>query len=264
MLVSTVTPMTSGGGTPVAAAASAAARAAACIIAGPPDACTLIIQAPVRTAASTACATVFGMSWNLRSRNTRAPESTRRRTRSGPAIVNSRLPTFRPPATPPTCSAMASARSAPSTSRATRSGLPGLVRIDAYRLLDSREPVACHPRGEPGQDLLHHSWSFVNQRGIDLDQRGPRSDPLVGIGRGEDPADADDGYWFSEVAEKQSTRRRCRGLVRSAAQSSGLFRRRAASQVRSRDSGIRGDEPRGAALDGCIRRADELVVGRVG
>ena len=39
----------------------------------PPDAWTLIIQAPVCTADSTACATVLGISWNLRSRNTRAP-----------------------------------------------------------------------------------------------------------------------------------------------------------------------------------------------
>ena len=44
------------------AAVSAAARAAACIIGTPPDACTLSIQTPVDTAASTACATVFGMS----------------------------------------------------------------------------------------------------------------------------------------------------------------------------------------------------------
>src|SRR5688572_10384477 len=193
MLVSTVTPMTSGGGTPVAAAASAAARVAACIIAGPPDACTLIIQAPVRTAASTACATVFGMSWNLRSRNTRAPESTRRRTSSGPAIVNSRLPTFSPPASPRTCLAMASARSAPSTSSATRSRLPALVDIDAYRLLDSRNPIVRHPCREPRQDLLNHSRSLVNERGIDLDQRGSRSNSLVGIGRGEDAADTHDG-----------------------------------------------------------------------
>ena len=38
------------------------ARAAACIIGTPPEACTLSIQTPVEAAASTACATVFGMS----------------------------------------------------------------------------------------------------------------------------------------------------------------------------------------------------------
>jgi hypothetical protein len=62
MLVSTVTAMTTGFSVPSRAAASAAACAAACIIGAPPEACTLIIQAPVRTAASTACATVLGMS----------------------------------------------------------------------------------------------------------------------------------------------------------------------------------------------------------
>ena len=58
---------------PAEPAVSAAARAAACIIGTPPEACTLIIQAPVARAASTACATVFGMSWNFRSRKTRVP-----------------------------------------------------------------------------------------------------------------------------------------------------------------------------------------------
>ena len=61
MLVSTVTPMTSGAARPAPAPPlSAPARAAACIIGTPPDACTLSIQTPVSTAASTACATVFG------------------------------------------------------------------------------------------------------------------------------------------------------------------------------------------------------------
>ena len=62
MLVNTVTPIINGAGRPSFADDSRAARAAACIIALPPDACTLIIQAPVATAASTACSTVFGMS----------------------------------------------------------------------------------------------------------------------------------------------------------------------------------------------------------
>ena len=50
MLVSTVTPMTSGRGRPSRSAASAAAVAAACIIGTPPDAWTFIIQAPVARA----------------------------------------------------------------------------------------------------------------------------------------------------------------------------------------------------------------------
>ena len=44
---------------------------AARIIALPPDACTSTIQTPSRVAAAIAPATVFGMSWNFRSRNTR-------------------------------------------------------------------------------------------------------------------------------------------------------------------------------------------------
>jgi hypothetical protein len=62
MLVSTVTAISSGAGRPSRCAASRPAAAAACIIAVPPDACTLIIHAPLCTADSIACATVFGMS----------------------------------------------------------------------------------------------------------------------------------------------------------------------------------------------------------
>ena len=62
MLVSTVTPMTSGFGRPIAAALVAAASAAALIITLPPQACTFTIQAPVATADCTAPATVLGMS----------------------------------------------------------------------------------------------------------------------------------------------------------------------------------------------------------
>ena len=60
-------------GRPLRAAASAAASRAACIIFRPPEACTLTIHTPSDVAAATAPATVFGMSWNFRSRNTRSP-----------------------------------------------------------------------------------------------------------------------------------------------------------------------------------------------
>ena len=72
-LVSTVTAISSGGGRPCAAAASSTASRAAAIIARPPSACTFSIHTPSRVAAVQACATVFGMSWNLRSRNTPKP-----------------------------------------------------------------------------------------------------------------------------------------------------------------------------------------------
>src|SRR5688572_7655612 len=191
------------------------------------------------------------MSWNLRSRNTRAPESTSRRTRSGPAIVNSRLPTFSPPATPRTCSAMARARSAVSTSSATSSGLPELMGIDAYRFLDSREPVARHPRGEACQNLLNHSWSFVNERGIDLNERGSRSDSLVGVVRGENSADADDWNPFLKVAVERSAYGVRRRFQRRAAQPSALHRRTPGKR-RTRHGGIRGNDTRCTTLYGCV------------
>ena len=92
MLVSTVTPITSGRGRPSAAAAWVAASAAAVIMALPPEACTFTIQAPVATADLTAPATVFGMSWNFRSRNTRSPRLVSSCTMAGPAAVNNCLP----------------------------------------------------------------------------------------------------------------------------------------------------------------------------
>src|SRR5678815_1300763 len=203
MLVSTVTAITSGTGRPAAAAPSAAARAAACIIALPPDAWTLIIQAPVLTAASTACATVLGMSWNFRSRKTREPDSTSRRTRSGPAVVKRRLPIFSPPATPRTCSATANARSAFSTSSATRSrSPPRLVDIGADRVLDTREPVPRQPHREACEQSMNHVWSLIHQRRVDLDERGARSDALIRIVSGKDAAYADDRYPPAKVAKQ--------------------------------------------------------------
>ena len=92
MLVSTVTPITSGRAVPSRSAEARAASAAARIMADPPDACTFTIHAPVATAEPMAPATVFGMSWNLRSRNTRSPRAVSARTTSGPSAVKSCLP----------------------------------------------------------------------------------------------------------------------------------------------------------------------------
>ena len=72
-LVSTVMAMTSGGGTPALAALAWAASRAAFIMATPPLAWTSNIQAPSLAASAAAPATVFGMSWYFRSRNTRWP-----------------------------------------------------------------------------------------------------------------------------------------------------------------------------------------------
>ena len=55
--------------------ADCAAATAALSISGPPSACTVIIATPRSVAARTAFATVFGMSWNFRSRKTSPPRS---------------------------------------------------------------------------------------------------------------------------------------------------------------------------------------------
>ncbi len=83
-LVSIVTAMTSGAGRESFAASLSAASRAAFIIAWPPSAWTLTIQTPSRVAAAMAPATVFGMSWNFRSRKTRSPRATRLSTIDGP------------------------------------------------------------------------------------------------------------------------------------------------------------------------------------
>ena len=79
-------------GTRFASAVRSAASRAARIIFSPPPAWTFIIHTPRSHADVTAPATVFGMSWNLRSRKTRSPFLTRLRTTSGPAAVNNWLP----------------------------------------------------------------------------------------------------------------------------------------------------------------------------
>ena len=71
-----------------APAASSAAPRAASSMARPPDACTVSRRTPRAAARRTAPGTVVGMSWNLRSRKTSRPESSRSaRTIVGPAAV---------------------------------------------------------------------------------------------------------------------------------------------------------------------------------
>ena len=84
-LVSTVTAISSGfGAPPLRRGARRPRRAPPRASRAPPAACTFSIQTPSRVAAAQACATVFGMSWNLRSRKTRKPRATIQRTGSGP------------------------------------------------------------------------------------------------------------------------------------------------------------------------------------
>src|SRR5262244_353001 len=111
--------MTRGRGTPRAFAASAAPRAAAVIMAPPPEAWTLNMKAPSRTASRAAPSTVFGMSWNLRSRKTSPPRLRTASTAEGPAEVKSCEPILKRVTWPARVSTRPMARSTESTSRAT-------------------------------------------------------------------------------------------------------------------------------------------------
>ena len=96
-----------------------AASAAASIMARPPAAWMVSSETPSPAAAATAPATVLGMSWNLRSRNTRWPSATSSRTTAGPPAVKSWLPTLNIPTSPARRPASARAAPASGTSSAT-------------------------------------------------------------------------------------------------------------------------------------------------
>src|SRR6267142_1909926 len=138
-LVSTVTPITSGRGTAKSFDALAAASVAARSIAAPPEAWTLRTKTPRRVASRTAPATVFGMSWYLRSRKTRKPRLSARSTATGPAAVKSWLPILQPVTSPARRSSSASASSSRSTSSATRrrsrGSAIGVVLLQAAHLV---------------------------------------------------------------------------------------------------------------------------------
>ena len=142
MLVSTVTPMTRGRGRPSVSAVVAAASAAARIIFEPPEQCTFTIHAPVATADDTAPATVFGMSWNFRSRNTCSPSAVISRTIDGPTAVKSCLPILKPPTSPRSVVARVRALSAESTSRATRIGFMRVLSPETWCRARPRCPRA--------------------------------------------------------------------------------------------------------------------------
>src|SRR5215467_56325 len=132
-LVSTVTARTSGRATPSVCAASAAPWAAACIMARPPEAWTLNMKTPSRTASRAAPPTVLGMSWNFRSRNTSPPRLRTASTAEGPRAVKSCEPILKRVTWPARASTSPTARSMESTSRATMSrslGSRGIVVLE--------------------------------------------------------------------------------------------------------------------------------------
>src|ERR1700693_3319434 len=83
--------------TPGGAAAPRGGRPSLCPA---PKARTLSIAAPERAAAATARSTVAGMSWNFRSRKTRAPSAATSPTSLGPSEVNASRPILNQPTRP--------------------------------------------------------------------------------------------------------------------------------------------------------------------
>jgi hypothetical protein len=77
------------------------------------------MNTPRRAASRTAPATVFGMSWYLRSRKTLKPCLIAVSTAAGPAAVKSWLPILTPQPIPASRSSSRAAASRPSTSSAT-------------------------------------------------------------------------------------------------------------------------------------------------
>src|SRR5437899_4606086 len=103
MLVRMVTARRRGRSAPIGTPALMACTAASSM-ALPPSACTFTSCTPLSAAEeSTAPATVFGMSWNFRSRKTPGPSAAISLTAAGPAAVKSWLPILNMPTRSATC-----------------------------------------------------------------------------------------------------------------------------------------------------------------
>src|SRR5262244_3457779 len=102
-------------------------------MARPPEAWTLNMKTPSRTASRAAPSTVLGMSWYLRSRNTSPPRLRTASTAGGPKAVKSCEPILKRVTWPARASTSPTARSMESTSRATMSrslGSRGIVVLE--------------------------------------------------------------------------------------------------------------------------------------
>ena len=115
------------------------APTAASSISLPPSACTSTRETPSWPAPLTAPATVFGMSWNLRSRKTFSPRAITSRTKSGPAAVKIWLPILNMPTWPASWSTIA---------RAVRGILH--VESDDETVARGRHPPSSSATGRPG------------------------------------------------------------------------------------------------------------------
>src|SRR6266446_5758063 len=162
-LVSTVTARTSGRGSESVWEASCAPWAAARIMARPPEACTLNMKAPSLTASRAAPSTVFGMSWNLRSRKTSPPRFRTASTAAGPMAVKSGEPILKRRAVPWRASTSAAARSRESTSRATIRRSAGR-RSSGARGIVVLERLHAHLSLEQGLDAADGGLGPVHRR----------------------------------------------------------------------------------------------------
>src|SRR5881296_829258 len=191
-LVSTVTPRQRGRGIPKSPAAFIAASAAAHAIARPPLAWMLSMKTPRRVASRTARPTVFGMSWNLRSRKTRNPRLRAVSIAAGPAAVKSCEPILHPVMIPSRRPSSASASSRLGTSSATSSRSAGLAEVGMVLLQALNPELAL----QQGLDRADGGLDAVDRRvvGDVLRDRGPADDRrvLAGppvLGRVEDQRD---------------------------------------------------------------------------
>src|SRR5271168_3154178 len=140
MLVSTVTASSRGRSAPIGTPALMACTAASSM-ALPPSACTFTNCTPgIAAAESTAPATVFGMSWNFKSRKIPGPSAAISFTAAGPAAVKSWLPILNIPTRSATCFANFKAEDSESKSRATIRLLRGWASKGTFLLVIPIQP----------------------------------------------------------------------------------------------------------------------------
>src|SRR6266545_8309268 len=172
--------MTSGRGSPSVWAASPAPWAAARIMARPPDAWTLNMKTPRRTASRAAPSTVFGMSWNLRSRNTSPPRLRTASTDWGPDAVKSCEPILKRRTVPRSWSTSPAARSRDSTSRATMRRSAG-SRFSVARGIVVLERLDAHLALEQGLDAADRGLGAVHRRVVGDVLRHRRAADQIGV-----------------------------------------------------------------------------------